>query len=120
MAIRRYNKTSPGRRNSSVNLYSEVTKDRPEKPLLTTVRSNSGRNNSCIITTRSRGGGAKRRYRRIDFKRFKIDSPSKVLGIEYDPNRSSNIALIEDADGIKSYILAPVGLADGQTVVSTN
>lgn len=120
MAIRRYKKTSPGRNNASVNLYSEVTKKSPEKTLLVNIKSSSGRNNHGIITTRARGGGVKRRYRQVDFKRFTFDVPAKVIGIEYDPNRSSNIALIEDQNGAKSYILAPVGLADGQTVVSTH
>ncbi len=119
MAIRVYKRTSPGRRNSSVNLHSEVTKNTPEKTLLAPISKSGGRNHKGIITTRGRGGGAKRRYRKVDFKRNrKLDVPAKVVGIEYDPNRTSNIALLEFEDGDKAYIIAPKGLTDGDTVVS--
>jgi large subunit ribosomal protein L2 len=120
MAIRRYKRTSPGRQNSSVNLYSEVTKTTPEKTLLTTLSKPAGRNHRGVITTRGRGGGGKKRYRVIDFKRKKDDIPAKVIGIEYDPNRSCNIALLEYEDGERRYILAPAGLKDGQTVMSSD
>ena len=120
MAIRIYKKTSAGRRNASVNLHSEVTKKKPEKSLLRTKTKNGGRNHHGVITVQSRGGGAKQRYRVIDFKRSKIDVVGTVIGIEYDPNRSCNIALIEYADGEKRYILAPLKLTDGDTVVSAN
>lgn len=119
MAIRIYKKTSAGRRNASVNLNSEVTKKKPEKSLLAPKIRSSGRNNSGKITVQCRGGGTKRRYRKIDFKRTKNDVTAKVVGIEYDPNRTCHIALLEYADGEKRYILAPVGLTDGHTVESS-
>lgn len=119
MAIRIYKKTSAGRRNASVNLYSEVTKTSPEKSLLSKKTKNGGRNHHGKITVQSRGGGAKQRYRQIDFKRNKDGIQGKVIGIEYDPNRSCNIALIEYADGERRYILAPLKLTDGDTVVSS-
>lgn len=119
MAIRIYKRTSAGRRNASVNLYSEVTKFKPEKTLLEPMTRTSGRNHHGVITVQSRGGGAKRRYRVIDFKRLKDDAPATVVGIEYDPNRSCNIALLRYPDGQKRYILAPVGLTDGMSVVSS-
>ena len=119
MAIRIYKKTTPGRRNASVNLYSEVTKKTPEKSLLQPIHKSSGRNHHGVITVQSRGGGHKRRYRRIDFGRTKLDIPATVVGIEYDPNRSANIALLEHEDGEKRYILAPVGLTDGDKVVAS-
>jgi len=118
MAIRVYNPTSAGRRNASVNLQSEVTRKSPEKSLLRPLKKTGGRNHSGVITVRHRGGGHKRRYRVIDFKRARLDAEAKVIGIEYDPNRSCNIALIEYADGVRAYIIAPVGLTDGMTVVS--
>lgn len=118
MAIKKYNPTSPGRRNMSVNTYDEVTKHEPEKSLLEPIKKNSGRNNTGRITVRHQGGGAKRKYRIIDFKRNKDGVPGKVVGIEYDPNRSANIALISYADGEKRYILAPLGLKDGDVVMS--
>ncbi len=120
MAIRIYKKTSPGRRNASVNLHSEVTKQKPEKALLRPKPGKGGRNHQGKITVPSRGGGAKRRYRLIDFKRNKYDVPGRVIGIEYDPNRTCNIALIEYEDGERRYILAPVSLTDGMTVSSTS
>ena len=119
MAIRVYNKTSAGRRNASVNLYSEVTKKAPEKALLAPIKKTGGRNHHGVITTQHRGGGHKRQYRVIDFKRNKLDAPAKVVGVEYDPNRTCNIALVEYADGEKRYILAPVGLTDGDTVTAS-
>jgi len=117
MAIRTYKRTSPGRRNATVNLYSEVTKTKPEKTLLRPQRKHGGRNHHGKITVSSRGGGNKQRYRLIDFKRNKDDVKARVAGVEYDPNRSANIALLEYADGEKRYILAPIGLTDGMTVV---
>ena len=120
MAIRIYKRTSAGRRNASVNLRSEVTKQKPEKSLLLPKPKKGGRNHHGIITNRSVGGGAKQRYRVMDFKRDKLDIPAKVVGIEYDPNRTCNIALLEYEDGQKRYIIAPVGLTDGETLLSSN
>lgn len=120
MAIRIYKKTSAGRRNASVNLQSEVTKFSPEKSLLAPLSKTGGRNNQGVITTRHIGGGHKRRYRMIDFRRATLNVPAKVVGIEYDPNRSSNIALIEYPDGDKVYILAPAGLKVGTSIVSSD
>jgi len=116
--VRRYKPTSAGRRNSSVATFDEVTKFKPEKSLLEPIRKSGGRNNRGRITTRHRGGGSKRHYRVIDFKRNKPGVPAKVAGIEYDPNRSSRIALLHYSDGEKRYILAPVGLNVGDTVMS--
>ena len=120
MAIRIYKRTSAGRRNASVNLYTEVTKFRPEKTLLRPSHGSGGRNHHGVITDRNIGGGAKQRYRVIDFKRNNLDKPGKVIGIERDPNRSCNIALVEFEGGERRYILAPQGLTDGDTVVSSN
>lgn len=120
MAIRIYKPTSPGRRNASVNLYEEVTKHEPEKTLLKPLKKTGGRNHTGRITVQHRGGGHKRRYRVIDFRRGKLDMPAKVIGIEYDPNRSCNIALLEYEDGEKRYIIAPVGLKDGMSVISAS
>ncbi|MEX0776224.1 MAG: 50S ribosomal protein L2 [Phycisphaeraceae bacterium] len=119
MAIRIYKKTSAGRRNASVNLYSEVTKTSPQKSLLRPKPKSGGRNHTGVITTRHIGGGAKQRYRLIDFKRNKHGVVGAVVGTEYDPNRSCNIALIEYPDGERRYILAPIGLSDGKTVTAT-
>jgi len=117
MAIRKYKPTSPGRRNASVNLHVEVTKDRPEKSLTRPLTKTGGRNHHGRITVRGRGGGAKRMYRMIDFKRKDRNGiPGKVIAIEYDPNRSSHIALIEYADGVKRYIPCPKGLTVGTTI----
>ncbi|MCS7032412.1 MAG: 50S ribosomal protein L2 [Phycisphaerae bacterium] len=119
MPIKYYNPTSPGRRQGSVLDYkSEITKFSPEKSLVVGQRRANGRNHHGVICTRHRGGGNKRYYRLIDFKRRKDGIPAKVIAIEYDPNRSCNIALIEYADGEKSYILAPNGLRVGQTVMN--
>lgn len=120
MPIRIYKKTSAGRRNASVNLFTDVTKSKPEKSLLRPLPKSGGRNNQGFITCGTKGGGHKRMYRVIDFKRNRLDAPAKVVGIEYDPNRSCNIALLEFADGERRYIIAPVGLSDGQTVVSSD
>ena len=118
MGIKKYKPTSPGRRNMSVNTFDEITKKEPEKSLLTPLKSKAGRNNYGRITVRHQGGGAKRKYRIIDFKRNKDGVPGKVAGIEYDPNRSSNIALIHYVDGEKRYIIAPLKLKVGDTSVS--
>ncbi len=119
MAIRVYKKTTNGRRNASVNLHSEVTKKSPEKSLLAPLVRGSGRNVQGKITILGRGGGHKRRYRKIDFRRNKDDMAATVVGIEYDPNRSAHIALLQYADGEKRYIIAPKGLTAGDTVVSS-
>jgi len=120
MAIRKYKPTSPGRRNASVNLNSEVTKSEPERALLRPKPKKGGRNNSGKITVRGRGGGVKQKYRLIDFKRRDRDGiAGTVVGIEYDPNRTCHIALVEYEDGVKRYILAPVGLTDGDRVLSS-
>jgi large subunit ribosomal protein L2 len=119
MAIRNYKPTTPSRRDASVNLYSEVTKTKPEKSLLQKKRKFGGRNHQGKITVQSRGGGNKQRYRRIDFSRKKDGIAATVVGIEYDPNRSSNIALLEYEDGEKRYIIAPIGLTDGMKVSSS-
>jgi len=117
MPIRVYNPTSAGRRNASVNLHTEVTRSEPEKSLLRPLPKKGGRNNQGKITVRGRGGGAKRLYRAIDFKRRDRDGiAGTVVAIEYDPNRSSHIALIEYADGVKRYIPAPAGLKVGGTI----
>jgi large subunit ribosomal protein L2 len=116
MGIKIYNPTSPGRRGMTANDFSEVTKSSPEKSLLAPHKSSGGRNNVGRVTCRHRGGGHKRRLRLIDFKRNKDGIPAKVAGIEYDPNRSANIALLHYADGEKAYILAPAGLTAGDTV----
>ncbi len=118
MGIKKYKPTSPGRRQMSVSDFSELTRSTPEKSLTEGLKSTGGRNNMGRITTRFRGGGTKRRYRIIDFRRDKDDVAAKVMHIEYDPNRSARIALLEYADGEKRYILAPVGLKQGDTVRS--
>ncbi len=118
MGIRKYKPTSPGRRHGSVLDYSEITHVGPEKSLLRPIKKTGGRNNTGRITSRRRGGGHKRRYRLIDFKRNKVGVPATVKTIEYDPNRSANIALLWYADGEKRYILAPLGLQVGQQLNS--
>lgn len=118
MPIRQYRPTSPGRRRMSVSTFEEITKTRPEKSLTVRLKKHAGRNNRGRITTRHRGGGAKRAYRLIDFKRNKLDVPAKVAAIEYDPNRSARIALLHYVDGEKRYILAPLGLKVGDHVVA--
>ncbi|MHC5022696.1 MAG: 50S ribosomal protein L2 [Planctomycetota bacterium] len=119
MAIRICKPTTNGRRNMSVNLRDEVTKQTPEKSLLKPLKKSGGRNHQGKVTVRGRGGGHKRRYRRIDFRRTKDDAPATVRGIEYDPNRTCFIALLEYADGTKRYILAPRGITDGDVLVSS-
>jgi large subunit ribosomal protein L2 len=116
VALRKYKPTSPGRRFRSVSTFEEVTKREPEKSLVGPAKRKGGRNNQGRITTRHQGGGHKRRYRTIDFKRTKDGVPAKVASIEYDPNRSARIALLHYADGAKSYILAPAGLRVGQQI----
>jgi large subunit ribosomal protein L2 len=118
MPIRRYKPTSPGRRGMTVSSYEEVTSWEPEKSLIEILPKHSGRNNQGRITTRHQGGRSKRFYRKVDFKRNKPGVPAKVATIEYDPNRSARIALLHYVDGEKRYILAPVGLKVGDTVVS--
>ena len=118
MAIRVYKPTSPARRFMSVLTYDEITKTTPEKSLTEYLKKHSGRNNQGKITVRHQGGGNKIKYRIIDFKRNKKDIPAKVAAIEYDPNRSANIALLHYADGEKRYILAPLDLKVGMTVLA--
>ena len=119
MAIRTYKPTSPARRFMSVLTYEEITKKSPEKSLVEYLKKNAGRNKQGKITVRHQGGGNKIKYRVIDFKRNKLEIPAKVAAIEYDPNRSAFIALLFYADGEKRYILAPLGLNVGDTVVSS-
>lgn len=118
MAIKTYKPTTPSRRNMSVVDYSSLSKVAPERSLLEPMNKNSGRNSYGRITVRHRGGGNRRKYRVIDFKRNKFDIPAEVLTIEYDPNRSAHIALIQYEDGVKSYITAPEGLKIGSKVVA--
>jgi large subunit ribosomal protein L2 len=118
MAIRVYNPTSAGRRNSSVQVFTDLTKKRPEKSLTKRIARNGGHNNQGFTTVRFRGGGARKLYRFIDFVRNKDGVAGKVVSVEYDPNRSARIALIQYADGEKRYILAPEGLEIGQTVMN--
>src|SRR5215472_5656367 len=118
MPIRQYRPTSPGRRGMSVSTFEEITKTKPEKSLVVRLKKHAGRNNQGRITTRHRGGGAKRAYRIIDFKRNKFGVPARVAAIEYDPNRSARIALLHYLDGEKRYIIAPNGLKVGDRVMS--
>ncbi len=118
MAIRRYKPTSPGRRFQTVQTFDEITTDRPYRPLTEPLKKSGGRNNRGEITVWWRGGGHKRAYRVIDFKRDKANVPAKVTTIEYDPNRSARISLLSYADGEKRYILHPLGLSVGDTIVS--
>ena len=118
MAIRNYKPTTNGRRKMSTLINTEITTDTPEKSLLVTLKKNGGRNNQGRITTRHKGGGAKRKYRIIDFKRNKRDIVGVVASIEYDPNRSANIALINYKDGEKRYIIAPKDLKVGMEIMS--
>jgi large subunit ribosomal protein L2 len=118
MALKKYKPTSPGRRFMSVSTFEEVTKTRPEKSLTEPLTKKGGRNNTGRITTRHQGGGHKRRYRVIDFKRVKDGVPAKVAAIEYDPNRSARIALLHYLDGAKAYILAPARIKVGAMVES--
>lgn len=118
MPVRKYKPTSPGRRNMTVSTFDEVTKKDPEKNLIEPLQKRSGRNNQGRLTTRHQGGREKRYYRKIDFKRNKFGIPGRVAAIEYDPNRSANIALIFYVDGEKRYMLAPLGLRVGDMVQS--
>jgi len=118
VALKQYRPTSPGRRGMSGSTFEEITKDKPEKSLLLPLKRKAGRNSQGRITVRHRGSGAKRRLRILDFKRDKIGVPGRVATIEYDPNRSANIALIHYADGEKRYILAPLGLTVGDIIKS--
>jgi large subunit ribosomal protein L2 len=118
MGVRKYKPTSAGRRNMSVSTFEDLTKKRPEPGLIEPLRKRAGRNNRGRITTRHRGGGHKRFYRIIDFKRNKLGVPGKVQALEYDPNRTARIALIAYADGEKRYILAPVGLKVGDAIAN--
>ena len=119
MAIRNYKPTTPGRRKMSALVNEEITTSTPEKSLTVTMRRKAGRNNQGKITVRNQGGGEKRKYRIIDFKRNKANVPGKVVSIEYDPNRTANIALISYKDGEKRYIIAPNGLKVGDVIVSS-
>jgi large subunit ribosomal protein L2 len=118
MAVKKYKPTSPGRRFQTVSTFEEITATRPEPSLIVALKKKGGRNNQGRITSRHRGGGHKRFYRIIDFKRNKLSVPAKVATIEYDPNRSARIALLHYVDGEKRYILAPEGLKVGDTVVA--
>lgn len=118
MPIKTYRPTSPGRRNMTGHTFKEITKKKPEKSLIVSLKKKGGRNNQGKITVRHRGGGSKRMLRIIDFKRDKYNIPGKIIAIEYDPNRSARIALIEYEDGEKRYILAPIGLSVGATIES--
>ncbi|AYC30610.1 50S ribosomal protein L2 [Paenisporosarcina cavernae] len=118
MAIKKYKPTSNGRRNMTASDFAEITTNKPEKSLLEPIKRKGGRNNQGKLTVRHHGGGHKRQYRVIDFKRIKDGIPGRVATIEYDPNRSANIALINYVDGEKRYILAPKGLEVGMTIMS--
>ena len=118
MGIKKYNPYTPSRRNMTGSDFSEITKTAPEKSLLAKKEKTAGRNNQGKITVRHHGGGNRQKYRIVDFKRNKDDIPAKVVGIEYDPNRTANIALISYADGEKAYILAPAGLKVGMKIVN--
>lgn len=120
MPIIVYKPTSNGRRNSSTDAFADITKFKPEKSLIKILKKNSGRNNQGVITVRHQGGGAKKFYRLVDFKQQKYGIEAIVKAIEYDPNRGARIALIEYKDGVKSYILAPEGLAVGSKIVSSD
>ncbi len=118
MGIKSFKPVTPSLRNTTTLTNDELTKSSPEKSLLTVLKKNAGRNNTGKITVRHHGGGNRRKYRVIDFKRNKVDMEATVIGIEYDPNRTANIALIEYEDGERAYIIAPVGLTDGDKVIS--
>ena len=120
MGIRRFKPYTPSRRNMTVSTFEEITKKTPEKSLLAKKKEKAGRNSYGRITVRHQGGGNRQKYRIVDFKRRKDDMEATVIGIEYDPNRSANIALIQYEDGTKAYIIAPQGLTDGDKVISGN
>ena len=119
MAIKKFKPTSPGRRHMTTAAFDEITKTTPEKSLVVSLKRSTGRNNAGRITSRHMGGGHKRRYRLIDFRRDKKEIPAKVVSIEYDPNRSSRIALLCYADGEKRYIIAPHGLSVGDVIIAS-
>ncbi len=118
MAVKTFKPTTPSRRNMSVPSFDEITKSTPEKSLIVTKKKHAGRNSYGRITVRHQGGGNKLKYRIIDFKRAETAEPATVIGVEYDPNRTAYIALLQHADGKKSYILAPVGVTDGDKIYS--
>ena len=118
MGIKKFGPYTPSRRNMTGSDFAEITKKSPEKALLVSLNKNAGRNNQGKITVRHKGCGNRKKYRMIDFKRNKVGVPATVIGVEYDPNRTANIALICYVDGTKSYILAPAGLTDGMTVMN--
>lgn len=119
MPVKTVKPTTPGQRQKSVSTFEEITKSKPEKSLVRPLKKSGGRNNKGRITSRRRGGGHKRKYRVIDFKRNKFDIPAKVVAIEYDPNRSARIALLHYTDGEKRYILSPYGIKVGDKVISS-
>ncbi|MBU3964368.1 50S ribosomal protein L2 [Patescibacteria group bacterium] len=119
MIMKKYKPTTPGRRHATIEDFSNLDKKRPEKSLVIKLKKKAGRNSQGKITVRHKGGGAKRLYRIIDFARKRLDIPAKVLALEYDPNRTAFIALIEYSDGVKKYILAPQGLNKGDTVITS-
>ena len=119
MPVKTVKPTTPGQRQKSISTFEEITKSKPEKSLVRPLKKSGGRNNKGRITSRRRGGGHKRQYRIIDFKRNKFDIPAKVVAIEYDPNRSARIALLHYTDGEKRYILSPYGIKVGDKVVSS-
>ena len=118
MGIKQFKPTTPSRRGMTVSTFEEITKNKPERSLVTSLKKNAGRNSYGRITVRHHGGGSRRKYRIIDFKRRKVDVPATVVSIEYDPNRTANIALIQYEDGEKAYILAPIGLKVGNTIMN--
>ena len=118
MGIKQFKPTTPSRRGMTVSTFEEITKNKPERSLTTSLKKNAGRNSYGRITVRHHGGGSRRKYRIIDFKRRKVDVPATVVSIEYDPNRTANIALLQYEDGEKAYILAPIGLKVGNTVMN--
>ena len=120
MGIKTFKPVTPSLRNTTTLTNEEIAKKSPEKSLLTVLKKNSGRNNQGKITVRHQGGGSRRKYRVIDFKRNKVDMEATVIGVEYDPNRTSNIALIEYEDGERAYIIAPLGLKDGDKVLASD
>ena len=118
MGIKQFKPTTPSRRGMTVSTFEEITKTKPEKSLTTSLKKHAGRNSYGRITVRHQGGGSRRKYRIIDFKRRKVDVPATVVSIEYDPNRTANIALLQYEDGEKAYILAPIGLTVGSKVMA--
>ena len=119
MSVRNLKPTTPGQRQKSISNFDDITTNKPEKSLLTTIKKTGGRNNKGRLTSRRRGGGHKRQYRVIDFKRNKFDIPAKIASIEYDPNRSARIALLNYVDGEKRYIIAPFGIKVGDEIISS-